>query len=47
MSQLTLLRKVVTGLVNFPLESPNYRKKHFFQEAMQLLQTHKILQVFT
>ncbi|MGD1715220.1 hypothetical protein [Dapis sp. BLCC M172] len=46
MSQVPLLREVVTGLGGFPLDHPTQRKKHFFQQAIKLLEAHQLFGVF-
>lgn len=46
MSQVPILREMVTALGAFPLDAPQQRHKNFFQQAVNLLQTKQIVGIF-
>jgi 1-acyl-sn-glycerol-3-phosphate acyltransferase len=46
MSQVPIMREIVTGLGCFPLEADQKRQQSFFKQAQQLLQLRQVVGVF-
>jgi 1-acyl-sn-glycerol-3-phosphate acyltransferase len=46
MSQVPLLREMVSAMGAFPLDAPQQRQKHFFQQAVNLLQSCQAVGIF-
>ncbi|MDM9385103.1 1-acyl-sn-glycerol-3-phosphate acyltransferase [Chlorogloeopsis sp. ULAP01] len=46
MSQVPIMREIVTGLGCFPLEADQKRQQSFFKQAQQLLQLKQVVGVF-
>jgi 1-acyl-sn-glycerol-3-phosphate acyltransferase len=46
MSRVPLLREMVTAMGAFPLDAPQQRQKHFFQQSVELLQSRQAVGIF-
>ncbi|MGB8702637.1 MAG: lysophospholipid acyltransferase family protein, partial [Thermosynechococcaceae cyanobacterium] len=46
MSQVPVLREVVSAMGAFPLDAPHQRQKHFFQQSVDLLQSGQSVGIF-
>lgn len=46
MSRVPVLREMVTAMGAFPLEAPEQRQTHFFQQSTELLQSRQVVGVF-
>ncbi|MCP9820964.1 1-acyl-sn-glycerol-3-phosphate acyltransferase [Synechococcus sp. Cruz-9H2] len=46
MSRVPLLREMVSAMGAFPLDAPRKRRRHFFQQSVELLQSRQIVGVF-
>ncbi len=46
MSQVPILREMVTTLGAFPLDAPQQRQKNFFHQAISLLQARQVVGIF-
>jgi 1-acyl-sn-glycerol-3-phosphate acyltransferase len=46
MSQVPILREMVSAMGAFPLDAPRQRQKHFFQQSVDLLQSRQAVGIF-
>jgi 1-acyl-sn-glycerol-3-phosphate acyltransferase len=46
MSQVPLLREMVSAMGAFPLDAPHQRQKHFFQQSVELLESRQAVGIF-